>query len=58
MKRFVDQVGMITLSETSICGACALRFAEEEAHVLCLDLDEEGLRYVGKILAAFRGEGG
>lgn len=41
MKRFVDQVVMITGAANGIGEACAYRFAEEGANVVCLDLAEE-----------------
>lgn len=41
MKRFVDQVVMITGAANGIGEACAYRFAEEGARIACLDLAEE-----------------
>lgn len=41
MKRFKDQVVMITGAANGIGEACAYRFAEEGARVGCLDLDLE-----------------
>lgn len=46
LKRFVGQVAMITGAANGIGRACALRFAQEGAHVACLDLDEKGNRAV------------
>ena len=41
MKRFVDQVVMITGAANGIGQACAYRFAEEGARIACLDLAED-----------------
>ena len=41
MKRFIDEVVVITGAANGIGEACALRFAEEGAKVACLDLAEE-----------------
>jgi NAD(P)-dependent dehydrogenase (short-subunit alcohol dehydrogenase family) len=41
MKRFKDQVVMITGAANGIGKACAIRFAEEGARISCLDLAEE-----------------
>ena len=41
MKRFENQVVVITGSANGIGKACAIRFAEEGAHIACLDLAEE-----------------
>lgn len=40
MKRFVDHVVMITGAANGIGEACALRFAREGAHIVCLDVAE------------------
>ncbi len=40
MKRFTDQVVVITGAANGIGEACALRFAEEGAKVACLDVAE------------------
>lgn len=40
MKRFTDQVAIITGAASGIGKACAIRFAQEGAHVTCLDLNE------------------
>ncbi|MBC7242693.1 MAG: SDR family oxidoreductase [Anaerolineae bacterium] len=40
MKRFVGQVAMITGAGSGIGKACALRFAQEGANVLCLDVND------------------
>ena len=40
MRRFTDQVAVITGAASGIGKACALRFAQEGAHVTCLDLKE------------------
>ncbi|MGQ9665982.1 MAG: SDR family NAD(P)-dependent oxidoreductase [Anaerolineae bacterium] len=42
MKRFVGQVAMITGAGSGIGKACALRFAQEGAHVVCLDVNDAG----------------
>lgn len=41
-KRFVGQVAMITGAGSGIGKACALRFAQEGAHVVCLDVNDAG----------------
>lgn len=41
MKRFENQVVMITGAANGIGKACALRFAQEGANIACLDLAEE-----------------
>ncbi|MFL7839302.1 MAG: SDR family NAD(P)-dependent oxidoreductase [Candidatus Promineifilaceae bacterium] len=41
MKRFIDQVVMITGAANGIGQACAHRFAEEGANIACLDLAED-----------------
>ncbi len=41
MKRFSGQVAMITGSATGLGEACALRFAEEGADIVCVDLNEK-----------------
>ena len=38
-KRFMDQVVIVTGAANGIGRACALRFSEEGAHVVCLDID-------------------
>lgn len=40
MKRFVGQVAMVTGAGSGIGKACALRFAQEGANVLCLDVND------------------
>jgi len=40
MKRFVGQVAVITGAGSGIGKACALRFAQEGANVLCLDVND------------------
>lgn len=40
--RFTGQVVVITGAAGGIGGACALRFAQEQAHVACLDIDAAG----------------
>ncbi|MCA9948311.1 MAG: SDR family NAD(P)-dependent oxidoreductase, partial [Anaerolineales bacterium] len=40
MKRFVDHVVMITGAANGIGEACALRFAQEGANIVCLDVAE------------------
>ncbi len=40
LNRFTEQVAVITGAANGIGRACAIRFAEEEARVACLDLDE------------------
>ncbi|HID51806.1 MAG TPA: SDR family NAD(P)-dependent oxidoreductase, partial [Anaerolineae bacterium] len=42
MKRFGDQVVVVTGAANGIGEACALRFAEEGAAVACLDVVAEG----------------
>lgn len=42
MKRFVGQVAVITGAGSGIGKACALRFAQEGAHVVCLDVNDAG----------------
>ena len=41
MQRFVDQVAIITGAASGIGQACAVRFAQEGAHVACLDVVEQ-----------------
>lgn len=41
MKRFSGQVAMITGAATGIGEACALRFAEEGADIVCVDINEK-----------------
>ncbi|WP_020613198.1 SDR family NAD(P)-dependent oxidoreductase [Sediminispirochaeta bajacaliforniensis] len=41
MKRFNGQLALITGAATGIGAACALRFAEEGANIVCVDLKEE-----------------
>lgn len=41
MKRFENQVAVITGAANGIGKACAIRFAEEGANIACLDLAEE-----------------
>jgi NAD(P)-dependent dehydrogenase (short-subunit alcohol dehydrogenase family) len=41
MKRFENQVVVITGAANGIGKACAIRFAEEGANIACLDLEEE-----------------
>jgi NAD(P)-dependent dehydrogenase (short-subunit alcohol dehydrogenase family) len=41
MKRFTEQVAVITGAASGIGQACAIRFAREEANVACLDVIEE-----------------
>ena len=40
LKRFTNQVVVVTGAARGIGRACAVRFAQEGAHVACLDLDE------------------
>jgi len=40
MKRFVGQVAVVTGAGSGIGKACALRFAQEGANVLCLDVND------------------
>ena len=40
MRRFTDQVAIITGAASGIGNACAIRFAQEGAHITCLDLNE------------------
>jgi hypothetical protein len=40
--RFAGQVVMVTGAAGGIGGACALRFAQEQARVACLDIDAAG----------------
>ncbi len=54
MKRFTDQVVMITGVATGIGAATALRFAKEGAHVVGIDMAEEALN---ETLAACAGFG-
>lgn len=42
LKRFTEQVALITGAAHGIGQACAIRFAREGANVACLDLDEAG----------------
>ena len=41
LKRFLGNVAIITGSATGIGEACALRFAHEGAHVICVDWNRE-----------------
>lgn len=40
LKRFVGQVALVTGAGSGIGQACALRFAQEGAHVVCLDVSD------------------
>jgi NAD(P)-dependent dehydrogenase (short-subunit alcohol dehydrogenase family) len=42
MKRFLDQVVVITGAANGIGKACAIRFAQEGAKIACLDISAEG----------------
>jgi NAD(P)-dependent dehydrogenase (short-subunit alcohol dehydrogenase family) len=44
LKRFIGQVAIVTGAASGIGQACAIRFAQEGANVICLDLNEEANR--------------
>lgn len=51
--RFVGKVALITGAAGGIGGACALRFAQEQARVACLDIDGPGAEAMAARCRAF-----